>query len=43
MKKEELQAVLQTRLVDDETPYGGTAFAGETFGDFIADPDFQSL
>ncbi|MFK5706183.1 hypothetical protein ACI3E1_07080 [Ligilactobacillus sp. LYQ139] len=43
MKKEELQAILQTRLVDDETPYGGTAFAGETFSDFIADPDIQPL
>lgn len=43
MKKEKLQVMLQTQLVDDKTPYGGTAFAGETFGDFIADPDFQPL
>lgn len=38
MKKEKLQVMLQTQLVDDKTP-----FAGETFGDFIADPDFQPL
>ena len=43
MKKEELQPMLQTRLVDDKTPFGGTAFVGKTFGDFVADPDFQPL
>jgi len=33
----ELQDVLDYVLEDDDSPYGGVAFLGETVGDFIGD------